>query len=342
MPDVNLVITPPAGIGASDLDRVDALRRGFARGPVEVRRESADGFWCRRYRVARQNDWPAGPYRADSPGNAYWLCVDPVHLQVSGDQVMLDAIAGRDLEPDQAHALVTTLNAHFDADGFRFAAATPREWVVRCPAALATSTHAAADVDRRSIEPFLPDGEPGRQLRRIANEAQMLLHDHPVNQAREARRQAAVNGIWLWGGGTLASPTGVPVSEHVWSDALHVRAMAHAAGSDSLPLPTGRDAIGAALSGLSRQGLRAERPLVIDLAPTAAQDWCAWLATEWITPLQVAARGAGWKVRATCVLPALDATCTLFEPDMFRMLRRRSLTWYAATAGPNQPARGAA
>lgn len=342
MPDVHLVITPPAGIGASDLDRVDALRRAFARGPVEVRRERADGFWCRRYRVARQNDWPAGPYRAESPGDAYWLCVDPVHLQISGDQVLLDAMACRDLEPDQAQALVTTLNAHFDADGFRFAASTPREWVVRCPAMLAASTRAAADVDRRSIEAFLPGGEPGRQLRRIANEAQMLLHEHPVNQSREARGQAAVNGIWLWGGGALAGPTGVPAPECVWSDALHVRAMAQAAGTDSHPLPAGRDAIVAALAGLSGQGMHAERPLVIDLSPTAAQDWCAWLATDWIAPLQAAARGAGWRVRATCVLPALDATCTLFRPDVFRALRRRSLTWYAAAAMPDEPAHGAA
>jgi hypothetical protein len=35
------------------------------------------------------------------------------------------------------------------------------------------------------------------------NEIQMLLHDHPVNQAREARGERAINGLWCWGGGKL-------------------------------------------------------------------------------------------------------------------------------------------
>ncbi len=35
----------------------------------------------------------------------------------------------------------------------------------------------------------------------LLNELQMLLHDHPVNAAREARGEPAVNSVWFWGAG---------------------------------------------------------------------------------------------------------------------------------------------
>ncbi len=34
----------------------------------------------------------------------------------------------------------------------------------------------------------------------------MLLHDHPVNEARERRGEPPINAVWLWGGGRLAAP----------------------------------------------------------------------------------------------------------------------------------------
>jgi hypothetical protein len=36
---------------------------------------------------------------------------------------------------------------------------------------------------------------------RVFNEVQMLLYEHPVNQAREARGELAINSVWFWGGG---------------------------------------------------------------------------------------------------------------------------------------------
>src|SRR5581483_6730471 len=42
---------------------------------------------------------------------------------------------------------------------------------------------------------------PAHQL---LNEAQMVLHAHPVNEAREARGEPPLNSIWLWGAGRAA------------------------------------------------------------------------------------------------------------------------------------------
>ena len=43
------------------------------------------------------------------------------------------------------------------------------------------------------------------QWRKLLNEAQILLHAHPINQARESRGQPRVNSLWPWGGGSLPS-----------------------------------------------------------------------------------------------------------------------------------------
>ena len=38
----------------------------------------------------------------------------------------------------------------------------------------------------------------------------MLLHDHPVNIAREARGCLPVTGVWFWGGGTADAIGALP------------------------------------------------------------------------------------------------------------------------------------
>src|SRR4029079_18720879 len=49
----------------------------------------------------------------------------------------------------------------------------------------------------------LPSGDNERQWRHLFNEAQIILHNHPVN-ARRARRDAGpANTVWFWGAGKL-------------------------------------------------------------------------------------------------------------------------------------------
>ncbi len=55
----------------------------------------------------------------------------------------------------------------------------------------------------RSINSHLPRGDDALAWHRVMNEAQMIMHAHPVTAAREARGAPPANSIWLWGGGTL-------------------------------------------------------------------------------------------------------------------------------------------
>ena len=91
----------------------------------------------------------------------------------------------------------------------------PEGWALHWGAALRWyATHpslrdlATASLDRvvgHAIDPWLPDRQAGRLLRRLQSEAQMLLYTHPINAAREQRGELAVNSFWLSGTGPTQS-----------------------------------------------------------------------------------------------------------------------------------------
>jgi hypothetical protein len=55
----------------------------------------------------------------------------------------------------------------------------------------------------RAAAPLARRTPPCAPWRQAINEAQILLHAHPLNKAREAAGQAVVNSLWPWGGGRL-------------------------------------------------------------------------------------------------------------------------------------------
>lgn len=169
------------------------------------------------------------------PGPDYWLRADPVHLRIHIDKVVLDPAPLR-LEPAEAEALVASLNAHFAEDGLHFCAPAPERGYLRVPHPLRLHTRSPDAVSGQAIDAHLPQGEDARLWRARMNEIQMLLHDHPVNAAREARGLAPVNGLWLWGGG-VATPLPRPSFDAIYANTHEARALAQAAGLPCTPPP---------------------------------------------------------------------------------------------------------
>ena len=103
---------------------------------------------------------------------------------------------------DEAHACITTLNTHFAQDGLRWHAASAKQWLLRVPNKLNVQTvdpWAGEHMPAR----FVPmQGEHARQLRKWTTEAQMLLYNHPINEARQARGERAINSVWMWAVGS--------------------------------------------------------------------------------------------------------------------------------------------
>ena len=142
---------------------------------------------------------------AQGDDKAHWLCADPVNLSFMGGHVLLDEINEGEISVAEATALISTLNDEFASLG-RFSAATPTRWYLRMERPARARFFPLDEAVCRPAQDFLPmDGEGGendaRYWRRMSNEIQVVLHNHPVNIAREAAGRRPINSLWFWGNG---------------------------------------------------------------------------------------------------------------------------------------------
>jgi hypothetical protein len=138
---------------------------------------------------------------ADVGAGAAWR-IDPVHLHVGRDHLVLTAPGELALDAAESDALAAAIAPLFAEDGFALEAATPSRWYLRARAAdrpLRLRTRPASGAIGRSIDAWMPSGEDARRWRRLVNEVQMTWHAHPVNERREAAGRPTVNSLWIDG-----------------------------------------------------------------------------------------------------------------------------------------------
>ena len=97
----------------------------------------------------------------------------------------------------------------------------------------------------------LPEGPEGRRWRALLSEAQVALHQHPLNGVRVAAGKPPVNSLWFWGGGVLPDHVTTP-HKLVQSNEITLRALAKVAGVEGVDLSDRADGL---------VDLRAERDL---------------------------------------------------------------------------------
>ena len=238
--------------------------------------------------------------------DGYWLCADPVATTTGIDAVRIDH-AIDDLEAAETEAIVATLSGFFAADGLRFLAPVPTRWYVRCNAAQQLSSVPLERALGASMLASLPTGNDAAAWRARLNEAQMLLHAHPVNAAREARGQAPVASCWWWGGGSWPGwrAAGVDV---VAGGPRWVASACRANRIEAAPLPD-------SLTVLPNAGARRVMVIVDEAAPTSpasATDVSSWTIVDrtWLGALQ-AALDAGAIERASIVVPWRNGTLAI-------------------------------
>lgn len=147
----------------------------------------------------------------------YCLRADPVHAIADRDVLRILDPNELSITASEAQDLVVTLNNYFAQDGLQFVAPHPARWYLVLPADPQMRTHSLPHVIGASLHDYLPFGKNGKRWQGILNEAQMLLHEHPVNNAREARGSLPINSVWLWGGGQVPSLAQKTWAQ-VWSD----------------------------------------------------------------------------------------------------------------------------
>jgi hypothetical protein len=134
-------------------------------------------------------------------GDRAWGLLSPTHWQVGSDRITLadpDALA---LDEPTSRALFAAVVSLFEGDGCTLAYGAATRWYAAHPSLAALPTASLDRVIGRNVDRWLPAAPAARSLRRLQSEVQMLLHAHPLNEAREAGGQWPVNSFWLSGCG---------------------------------------------------------------------------------------------------------------------------------------------
>ncbi|HQV72031.1 MAG TPA: phosphoglycerate mutase [Dokdonella sp.] len=159
-----------------------------------------------------------------------WLRADPAHLRADMTTARMLACGELGLSASETGELAKALKPLFGDAGFEFDARLPNRWYLR--AAMAAELPQCATPDEAmgdDLKLHLPAGASGRRWRQLYNDAQIILHNHAVNERRAARGAVTVNSLWFWGAGALPAWVRSPLTKVV-SPSLEIRALAALAG----------------------------------------------------------------------------------------------------------------
>lgn len=206
-------------------------------GPDALRTvASAPGFSALARRVRQHDISAAAIGAAPEPGAERWLrahfglpqdcpvsaCalladetparwrIDPVHLHVGRDHLVLTDPSKLALTPEESQALIEAVTGLFLDEGLELSIREGTHWALQETDPLRPlhlHTPSLSGALGRSIEARLPSGEDARRWRRLVNEVQMTWFAHPVNLEREATARPTVNSLWIEGPCPSIDPT---------------------------------------------------------------------------------------------------------------------------------------
>ena len=256
------------------------------------------------------------------PGTRWWLRADPVHLRLMRDRLVLAPAPALDLKPGDAQALCEALNHHFGAR-LSVQLIDAQRWVATTGADVSVDAQPPLALAGRDVSVALPTA-----MSALLNEAQMVLHAHPINEAREI----PINSVWFWGAGRAPS---VPTKrwQSVTADDPLVLGLGRAAGVRHRALPV------SASSWLDRAPEEGRHLVMLDalrvpLALDQAGEYQAALARlerDWFAPLLDALRDGRIGMITFHIPDAAESLAyETIRGDLRRFWRRpRSLEHYA-------------
>jgi hypothetical protein len=245
----------------------------------------------------------------DAP-TAGWLRADPAHVRADPVSARLLACGNLGLGEDDTESLARALRPMFGDDGFEFSTPRPDRWYLRLPReARLPRFSPPEEALGADLAAHLPADDLGRRWRRLLNEAQVILHNHPVNAARAAHGLPAVNSLWFWGAGVLPDWARTAL-DAVVTDEPVLTGLARFAGVRSQPVESAPAALAL--------GAR----LLVDLRTVHRVDS---LEVGWLEPLLRALRAR--KLDAM-ELRAMDGRRVVATPgDLWRIWRRPHSPW---------------
>jgi hypothetical protein len=135
------------------------------------------------------------------PAATPWALLSPTHWRVTTDQVALIDPQALGLNDEHSRALWATAADWLAHDGFITHWGSATRWYIAHPSFSSLPCASLHRAMQRGVEHWQPQGSGAGLWRRVQNELQMLLHDHPANEAREAQGLLPINSLWLSGTG---------------------------------------------------------------------------------------------------------------------------------------------
>lgn len=166
-----------------------------------------------------------------------WVRADPGFLRPDMASARLLACGDLGLTQSEADEYIKPLRTIFGDMGVMISAPTPSRWYVEISKETRLPAFSPPDkVLGDDLFQHLPEGDAGRRWKHLLNEAQTVLHNHPLNAERIRAGKLPVNTLWFWGGGSL--PDSVRLNKNVrfmYSKDLLVQALAKRVPVDCAP-----------------------------------------------------------------------------------------------------------
>jgi hypothetical protein len=204
--------------------------------------EAFDGSWgdAERACLARSQSAtssasvnPANPAPAAFASFASSALASPLHAALGLTDVTPSDPSLLQLADDDSRLLCNAVDALMREEGVHIEYVEALRWRVECEREIEVLTERPDWIIGESLRPNLPRGRDARLVERWMNEMQMLLFNHPVNEARQNRGLPAINMIWLWG--FVATTSAVRIEARPNHDAAYDTRMLTAFRNGDLP-----------------------------------------------------------------------------------------------------------
>lgn len=165
--------------------------------------------WGRPLQGQDDGRLPLEAWMLGDPSGAAWARLSPYHGLVGADRIILVPPADLHLSEAQSRELFAAVQPLFDSEGVRMQWQGPTHWRLAHESlrGLPCASRLRAEGDSVQRWQGRTPLAASRLLRRLQNEAQMVLHEHPVNRCREAQGALVVNSLWLDHAGAANSPS---------------------------------------------------------------------------------------------------------------------------------------
>ncbi|MEO8002648.1 MAG: phosphoglycerate mutase [Arenimonas sp.] len=152
--------------------------------------------------------WPMAAltrqFDANDAEHYSWLRADPAHVRAEMGVVRLLACGELGLTQSEADELLKPLKILFGDVGFPLSAPHPSRWYLMLPKESKLPDFKSPDeAIGADIFSLLPTDDTAKRWRALLNEAQITLHNHPLNAERIQKGLLPVNSLYFWGSGVL-------------------------------------------------------------------------------------------------------------------------------------------